>query len=139
RPQQTQTGKQQTGTEPMTTHHDIVIVGAGFSGIGTAISLKKAGFKDILLVDDASGPGGVWHWNTYPGVAVDIPSFSYQFSFEQGSSWSRTYAPGRELKGYAEKCVKKYDLARHIRYSTRVEAASFNDDEHLWQIKTSNG
>ena len=46
--------------------------------------------------------GGAWHWNTYPGVAVDIPSPSYQFSFEQRSDWSRLYAPGDELKAYAE-------------------------------------
>lgn len=119
--------------------HEVVIVGAGFSGIGTAISLKKAGFTDILLVDDASGVGGVWHWNNYPGVAVDIPSFSYQFSFEQASSWSRTYAPGRELKGYAEKCVKKYGLAKYMRFNTRVEEARFDDAANLWQIKTSSG
>ena len=45
--------------------------------------------------------------NTYPGIAVDIPSFSYQFSFEQSADWSRTYAKGRELKAYAERCVDK--------------------------------
>lgn len=123
----------------MNNHHEIVIVGAGFSGIGTAIKLRNAGFKDILLVDDASGPGGVWHWNTYPGVAVDIPSFSYQFSFEQDTSWSRTYAPGRELKAYAEKCVAKYDLGRHIRYNTRVRRAVFDETSDLWAIETSSG
>lgn len=123
----------------MSQHHEIVIVGAGFSGIGTAITLRNAGFTDILLVDDASGPGGVWHWNTYPGVAVDIPSFSYQFSFEQASSWTRTYAPGRELKAYAEQCVDKYDLGKHIRYNTRVQRAEFDEANDLWAIQTSSG
>jgi len=123
----------------MSTHHEIVIVGAGFSGIGTAIALRKAGFTDILLIDDASGPGGVWHWNTYPGVAVDIPSFSYQFSFEQSASWTRTYAPGRELKAYAEKCVSKYGLAELIRYNTRVQKACFDAANDLWAIQTSRG
>jgi len=123
----------------MNTHHDIVIVGAGFSGIGTAIKLREAGFDDILLIDDADGPGGVWHWNTYPGVAVDIPSFSYQFSFEQASNWTRTYAPGRELKHYAERCVAKYDLARHIQYSTRVTRAEFDEPSDRWAIETSRG
>src|SRR5690625_2617903 len=123
----------------MSQFHEIFIVGAGFSGIGTAIALKNAGFHDILMVDDASGPGGVWHWNNYPGVAVDIPSFSYQFSFEQASEWSRTYAPGRELKAYAEHCVEKYDLARHIQYNTRVQEARFDENENIWRIKTSQG
>lgn len=74
-------------------HHEVVIVGACFSGIGTAIALPKAGFHDILIVDDANGPGGVWHWDTYPGVAVDVLSFGYQFSFEQDSGWSPTSLP----------------------------------------------
>ncbi len=71
---------------------EIIIVGAGFSGIGTAISLQKSGFSDFLIVDDAGGVGGTWHWNTYPGIAVDIPSYSYQFSYEKRADWSRTYA-----------------------------------------------
>ena len=75
-----------------------IIVGAGFSGIGTAIELDKAGLGDYLIVEAGEEPGGTWYWNTYPGIAVDIPSFSYQFSFEQSADWSRTYAPGRELK-----------------------------------------
>ncbi|MCW2687741.1 MAG: Cyclohexanone monooxygenase [Mycobacterium sp.] len=73
--------------------HHTVIVGAGFSGIGAAIKLDKAGLSDYLIIEDGDAPGGTWHWNTYPGVAVDIPSFSYQFSFEQRPDWSRTYAP----------------------------------------------
>ena len=56
-----------------------LIVGAGFSGIGTAIKLDQEGFDDYLIVEDGDGVGGTWHWNTYPGIAVDIPSFSSQF------------------------------------------------------------
>jgi cyclohexanone monooxygenase len=54
--------------------HETVIVGAGFSGIGTAILLDEAGMGDYLLIEAADGCGGTWHWNTYPGIAVDIPS-----------------------------------------------------------------
>ena len=82
----------------MTPDHDVAIIGGGFSGIGAAILLDKAGFDDYLMIEEGDGVGGAWHWNTYPGVAVDIPSFSYQFSFEQMAGWSRVYAPGRELK-----------------------------------------
>ena len=67
--------------------------------------------------------GGTWYWNTYPGIAVDIPSFSYQFSFEQRPDWSRTYAPGNELKAYAEHCVDKYGIRPKIRFNTKVLAA----------------
>ena len=73
------------------------------------------------MLDEADGVGGTWHWNTYPGVAVDIPSFSYQFSFEKRSDWSRVYAPGRELKAYAEHCTDKYGVRDHLRLNTKVD------------------
>ena len=83
---------------PMTTpDYQTVIIGAGFSGIGAAIKLDKAGLHDYLVIEAGAEAGGTWYWNTYPGIAVDIPSFSYQFSFEQSPRWSRTYAPGHEL------------------------------------------
>ncbi|MCU1644751.1 MAG: Cyclohexanone monooxygenase [Nocardia sp.] len=119
--------------------HEIIIVGAGFSGIGTAIALRKAGFDDFLIVDDADGVGGTWHWNTYPGIGVDIPSFSYQFSFEQQHNWSRVYAPGSELKAYAEHCVSKYGLRPRIRFSTTITRADFDDTVHVWRLQTADG
>ena len=120
-------------------HYDVVIVGAGFSGIGAAIQLDKAGFSDLLIVEDGDGVGGAWHWNTYPGVGVDIPSFSYQFSFEKHGDWSRVYAPGAELKAYAEHCTDKYRLRDRIRFNTRITGARFDDDDHHWTLSTSAG
>src|SRR4051794_36742582 len=61
--------------------HEVIVIGAGFSGIGAAIKLDQAGFPDYLVIEKDDGVGGAWHANTYPGVAVDIPSFSYSFSF----------------------------------------------------------
>jgi cation diffusion facilitator CzcD-associated flavoprotein CzcO len=119
--------------------HDILIVGAGFSGIGAAIQLDQAGLSDYLIVEAGDGAGGTWHWNTYPGIAVDIPSFSYQFSFEQSADWSRTYAPGRELKAYAEHCVDKYGIGSRIRFSTKVVSAEFDDEHSLWRVQTDPG
>ncbi len=116
-----------------------VIVGAGFSGIGTAIKLDKSGLSDYLVIEAGDGPGGTWYWNTYPGIAVDIPSFSYQFSFEQSPKWSRTYAPGHELKAYAEHCVNKYGLRRKIRFKTKVLGADFDEKQSLWHIRTDPG
>jgi cation diffusion facilitator CzcD-associated flavoprotein CzcO len=119
--------------------HHILIVGAGFSGIGAAIQLDQAGLSDYLLLEAADGAGGTWHWNTYPGIAVDIPSFSYQFSFEQSTDWSRTYAPGRELKAYADHCVDKYGIRSRIRFSTKVLHAEFDDEHTLWRVQTDPG
>lgn len=126
------------GTASLKKHHDVVIVGAGFAGIGFAIKLKKAGCDDFQIIDEADGPGGTWHWNTYPGIAVDIPSFSYQYSFEKHKDWSRSYAPGRELKQYAEQCVAKYDLAPHIRFGTTIIAANWDAEANLWRLDTSD-
>jgi cation diffusion facilitator CzcD-associated flavoprotein CzcO len=119
--------------------HDVIVVGAGFSGIGAAIKLDRAGFRDYVIVEDGDGVGGAWHWNTYPGVAVDIPSFSYQFSFESSADWSRVYAPGRELKAYAEHCVDSYGLRSRIRLNTKVVGAEFDDSAHFWRLTTAAG
>jgi cation diffusion facilitator CzcD-associated flavoprotein CzcO len=119
--------------------HQTLIVGAGFSGIGVAIKLDTAGMSDYLIVEAGHGVGGTWYWNTYPGIAVDIPSFSYQFSFEQSSDWSRTYAPGHELRAYAERCVSNYGLRSRIRFNTKVLGAVFDEDNDLWRIDLDSG
>ncbi|WP_264992306.1 NAD(P)-binding protein, partial [Mycobacterium montefiorense] len=119
--------------------YQTLIVGAGFSGIGAAIKLDQSGLTDYLVVEAGDGVGGTWHWNTYPGIAVDIPSFSYQFSFEQSPDWSRTYAPGRELKAYAEHCVDKYRIRSRIRLNTKVRCAEFDDEHSLWRVQTDPG
>jgi cation diffusion facilitator CzcD-associated flavoprotein CzcO len=119
--------------------YQCLIVGAGFSGIGTAIKLDQEGFDDYLIVESGDGVGGTWYWNTYPGIAVDIPSFSYQFSFEQRPDWSRTYAPGKELKAYAEYCTDKYGIRPKIRFNTKVLAVEFDDERALWRVQIDPG
>ena len=118
---------------------EAVVIGAGFSGIGAAIKLDQAGFHNYVVLEEGDGVGGAWHWNTYPGIAVDIPSFSYQFSFEKRSDWSRVYAPGEELKAYAEDCVRKYGLSDRIRLGTKVTGAEFDEQSHVWHIQTAGG
>ena len=117
----------------------MIVIGAGFSGIGAAIKLREAGIEEYVILDQADGVGGTWHWNTYPGVAVDIPSFSYQFSFEPRASWSRVYAPGEELKAYAEHCVEKYRVRDKFRLGVRVTRASFDEDDAVWRVALAGG
>lgn len=126
-------------SDTTTIDHEIIVIGAGFSGIGFGIKLLEAGYRDFLIVDEASGAGGTWHWNTYPGIGVDIPSFSYQFSFEKRASWTRTYAKGRELKAYAEDCVDKYGLRPYIRFDTSITAADYDEDRTMWSLTTASG
>jgi cyclohexanone monooxygenase len=123
----------------VTPDYHTLIVGAGFSGIGAAIKLDKARLSNYLVVEAGDGVGGTWHWNTYPGIAVDIPSFSYQFSFEQSPRWSRTYAPGHELKAYAEHCVDKYGIRSRIRFNTKVLSAEFDDERSFWRVQIDPG
>jgi cation diffusion facilitator CzcD-associated flavoprotein CzcO len=119
--------------------HEVLIVGAGFSGIGLSIALRRAGFDDHVLIEEGDDVGGTWHWNRYPGVAVDIPSFSYQFSFERRTAWSRVYAPGAELIDYARHCADKYDVRRRVRFGRRVTSARFDVRAHLWRVATDDG
>ena len=114
--------------------HDVVIIGAGFGGIGAAIELDRARIDDYVILEKWDGVGGTWRANTYPGVAVDIPSFIYSFSYEQRSNWSRLFAPGAELLRYAEDVVDKHDLRRRIRFETTVTEMSFDEDADLWRI-----
>ncbi|HTK63769.1 MAG TPA: NAD(P)/FAD-dependent oxidoreductase [Pseudonocardia sp.] len=119
--------------------HEVLIVGAGFAGMAAAIKLRDAGFDDFLILERAGEVGGTWRDNTYPGVAVDIPSFTYSFHFEPNPGWSRIYAPGRELLDYARHCADKYRLRKRIRFNAEVVEARFDEDAHLWRLELADG
>lgn len=118
---------------------DVVIVGAGFGGMGAAIELKKLGYDDIVLLEREDDLGGTWHVNRYPGLAVDIPSTTYSYWFEPNPYWSRLFATGSELKRYAEHVADKYDVRRHMRFNTTVEGARWDEEAQRWQVSLSDG
>ena len=118
---------------------DVIIVGAGFGGIGAAIQLKKIGYENILMLDREDDLGGTWHVNRYPGLAVDIPSPTYSYWFEPNPNWSRLYAPGSELKRYADDVAGKYDVRRHMRFNTTVDGARWDEDAQVWQVALADG
>ncbi|MGE2835919.1 flavin-containing monooxygenase [Mycobacterium sp. SMC-4] len=118
---------------------DVIVVGAGFGGMGAAIQLKKMGYDNILILDREDDLGGTWHVNHYPGLAVDIPSPTYSYWFEPNPNWSRYYAPGRELKAYANHVADKYDVRRHMRFNSPVDGARWDEDALLWQVSLSSG
>ncbi|MGN6473044.1 MAG: flavin-containing monooxygenase, partial [Mycobacteriales bacterium] len=107
--------------------------------MGAAIEFKRQGFDNILIVDREDDLGGTWHVNHYPGLAVDIPSVTYSYSFEPNPFWSRLFAPGAELKRYALHVADKYDLHRHMRFGKAVEGARWEEDEHRWVVNLSGG
>ena len=122
-----------------TTHYDGVIVGAGFGGMGAAIQLKRLGFENLLMLERESDLGGTWHVNRYPGLAVDIPSATYSYSFEPNPYWSRLFAPGAELKRYAEHVADKYELRRLMRFDTVVSGAVWDQDAGQWTVSIEGG
>ncbi len=114
--------------------HEVVIIGAGFSGIGAAIKLKQEGIDDFVILDQADDIGGTWRDNTYPGLAVDVASFTYQYSFEMNPDWSRVFAPGDEVKRYIDRLFEKYALRPRLHLGQRVEKLAFDEQRHLWEV-----
>jgi cation diffusion facilitator CzcD-associated flavoprotein CzcO len=112
-----------------------VIVGAGFSGMGAGIALKRAGIDAFVIVEKADRVGGTWRENTYPGAACDIPSHLYSYSFEPNPKWSRSYGGQAEILAYLERCADKYQLRPHMRFGTAVTDASFDERTHLWTVR----
>src|SRR5262245_33852154 len=100
-------------------HHDVIVVGAGFGGLGMGIQLKRAGRDDFLIVEQHVGVGGTWHANRYPGAACDIPSLLYSFSFAPWPGWTRNYPEREEIEAYLGHCVQRYKLGPHLRLRTR--------------------
>lgn len=115
--------------------YEVLIVGTGFGGMGAAIQLQRMGTDNILMLDRASDLGGTWHINSYPGIAVDIASVTYSYSFEPNPGWSRLYAPGAELKAYANHVAQKYGLRRFMRFNTSVEKVVYDEQGGYWTIE----
>jgi cation diffusion facilitator CzcD-associated flavoprotein CzcO len=118
---------------------EVAIVGAGFSGLGMAIRLKKAGIDSFVVLEKAGEVGGTWRENTYPGCACDIPSSLYSFSFEPGGHWSRTYPAQPEILAYLVDCADKHGLRARIRFGTELTGASFDETASLWRLAIAGG
>jgi cation diffusion facilitator CzcD-associated flavoprotein CzcO len=117
----------------------VLIIGAGFAGLGMAIRLKQAGIDDFTILEAAERLGGTWRDNTYPGIACDVPSHLYSYSFEPNPSWSRFFGPQAEILSYLEHCADKYGIVPHIRFGTKATGASFDERTGLWTVQTSDG
>jgi cation diffusion facilitator CzcD-associated flavoprotein CzcO len=124
----------------MSTHQfDVVIVGAGFGGIGAAIQLNRLGYDNIVILDRESDLGGTWHVNRYPGLAVDVASTTYSYWFEPNPYWSRLFAPGGDVKRYADYVADKYNVRRYMRFNTTVESARWDEDTQVWRVAIAGG
>lgn len=118
---------------------DVLIIGAGFSGICAAIRLGQNGIDNFALFDKCEGIGGTWWLNTYPGAACDVPSHFYCFSFEMNPDWSRLYAPQPEIQKYIEHCATKYGVRDRIHLGREIKDLRFDEQEQLWVVSFSDG
>lgn len=114
-----------------------VIVGAGFAGIAAALALRAEGVSDFVILERADAVGGTWRDNIYPGVACDVPSHLYGLSSHPSPDWSRTFAPGGEVRAYLERIVRDEGLERHLRLGTALTGARHEDGR--WVVDTGHG
>lgn len=117
----------------------VAIVGAGFSGLGTAIRLKRAGIHDFVVLERADDLGGTWRDNHYPGCCCDVPSHLYSYSFELNPLWTRAFAPQWEIWDYLRRTAEKHGVIPHIRYLHELNNAAWDEPAQRWRIETTGG
>ena len=128
-----------TATGPLPAHTRVAVVGSGFSGIGTAIALRREGIEDFVVLERADSLGGTWRDNTYPGAACDVPSHLYSFSFAPKPDWSHVYARQPEIRTYLEQVAADSGVLRHLYCDTDVLGGQWDDDAMVWRLETSRG
>ena len=118
--------------------HEALIIGAGFTGLGTAHKLRCAGIRDVVILERSHRVGGTWRDATYPGAACDIPSLLYSFSFAQNPAWSRAYSTSDEIRVHIEDLVDRWGLRPLIHFNTEVTKLVFDDAEGVWHVTSSS-
>ena len=126
-----------------TKSYDAIIVGAGFSGLYQLHALRDRLGLNVRVLEAASGVGGTWFWNRYPGARCDSESYYYSFSFnhelEQDWEWSERYPQQPEIMRYLNHVADRFDLRRDIQLDTRVNGARFDASTNEWIVSTENG
>jgi cation diffusion facilitator CzcD-associated flavoprotein CzcO len=117
----------------------VAIVGAGFGGLAVALELKENGIETFTVLERAEEVGGVWHANTYPGAACDVPSVIYQFSRHLKPDWSRRFGSQQEIRNYLREVSIETGVRDHIRFGAEVTAATFDERAAQWEIELADG
>src|SRR5215210_4803389 len=121
---------------------DAIIVGAGVGGLYAIYRLRKLGLK-VRAFEAASGVGGTWYWNRYPGCRCDVESMEYSYSFsdelQQEWHWPERYGTQPEILRYINHMADRFDLRRDIEFNTRVKHATFDGKTSTWTVTTDTG
>lgn len=121
-----------------TPDYEVAVIGAGPGGIAAGVMLKKAGIDNFIMIERESSVGGSWRDNDYPGIGVDVPCFSYQYSFAPKADWSRLFPKGDEVCQYHVDVAKRFKLIPHLKFDTNIEREVWLDEQHYWQLHTQN-
>ncbi|KAF1997751.1 FAD/NAD(P)-binding domain-containing protein [Amniculicola lignicola CBS 123094] len=117
----------------------VIVVGAGYSGIYCGIRIpERLRNVELVIYEKNKGVGGAWWENRYLGCACDVPSHSYQFSFEPNTHWSSLYAPAKEIQGYLEGVMKKYSVDRFVRLDHQVTKCRWDEKMGKWCVSVKN-
>ena len=121
---------------------DALVIGAGFAGLYAAHKLTSLGFR-VLGFERGQDVGGVWYWNRYPGARCDCESYYYSYGFsedlQQDWAWSRRYSEQPEILDYLGHVADRFDLRRHFRFGTTVEALTFDETSEVWRVRMQDG
>ncbi|MEV6774445.1 NAD(P)/FAD-dependent oxidoreductase [Nocardia sp. NPDC051030] len=117
----------------------IIIIGAGFGGLGMAIELQRNGFGEVTILERAADLGGVWRENTYPGAACDVPSPLYSFSYEPKPKWRQRYSEREDIWKYMRGVAERHGLFDRIVFGADVTEAEFDESSGRWTVLTADG
>ncbi len=113
------------------------IIGAGMAGILSAIKLQEAGLTDFTVYEKGDELGGTWRENTYPGLACDVPSHLYSYSFALTPEWSRRFSPGTEIRAYFERVARDHGIVERVRFNEEITSCTFTNGR--WHLETRAG
>jgi cation diffusion facilitator CzcD-associated flavoprotein CzcO len=131
-----------TDTSEEVEQFDVIVIGAGVTGLYALYRLRELGFS-VRVFEDGGGVGGTWYWNRYPGARFDSESYTYGYSFSedllQEWDWKEHYSGQPENERYLNYVADKFDLRRDIRLNSRVTSAVYDEGENRWEIQTEDG
>jgi cation diffusion facilitator CzcD-associated flavoprotein CzcO len=116
----------------------VAIIGAGITGLAAGRELLEQGFTDFTIFEKAKAVGGTWHIHTYPGLACDVWSHSYTFSYAPNPNWSQAFVNQPEIENYLQQCAQDFGLESHMRFNSTITEATLTENKQ-WQLQLADG